>query len=112
MPYSGQFGLKMPQTSPFLKPRSERLWATMLIESATSLYVNVRPVGPSISAGLSASSCARCSTNGVSAVSGMDISGYGPLIIISVLTGFGILQDLQDNSIIKRLKRENPNGRN
>jgi hypothetical protein len=48
-------------------------------------------------------------TNGVSAVSGIEISGYGPLIIIYVRTGFRILQDLQDNSIIKALKRENRN---
>ena len=49
------------------------------------------PVGPSISAGLSLSSVTRWSTKGVSAVLGIVTSGYGPFIIICVLTGF---QDL------------------
>src|SRR5215831_3543869 len=77
MAYSGRLRLKMAETSPFAKPRWARPDAARRTALVSSWYVNMRPLGPSIRAGLSANSSARRSTNGVSGISGMDTSEYG-----------------------------------
>src|SRR5438445_13490886 len=66
----------MAKTSPFWKPRRARLVATWRTDLARSAYVRVRPVGPSIRAGLFPRPSAPASTKVGSEISGMSTSGY------------------------------------
>lgn len=51
--HSGMLGRCRSTTSPSCTPRAANPWATVPIRVLSSLYLIVRPVGPSTSAGLS-----------------------------------------------------------
>ena len=73
--YSGTFGEKIANTSPAPKPRAAKPDASARVMPPSCAYVIVRPLGPSISAGLSPNSAACSSTNDGSDVDGMSMSG-------------------------------------
>ena len=73
--YSGVLGINIANTSPLLKPRSMRPVEKWRIWVASSLKLNVLPLGASISAGRSPSSAARVSTTEAKSEFGKDISG-------------------------------------
>ena len=64
-PYSGQLGAIMATTSPFASPRSNQPLACRRTASSNSAYVIVRPVAPSMKAGLPANRPACSSVYGV-----------------------------------------------
>ena len=76
---SGQLGTNRPSTSPFSNPRLARPAATRSTPAPSCAYVSVRPLGPSISAGLPPSCAALASTKRCNAMSGTVISGCGLL---------------------------------
>src|SRR5207253_3193145 len=75
----------MPRTSPLRKPRAANPAATRRTAAASWRYVIVRPVGPSIRAGLSPRCSASPSTIPCSETSGIVASGYGLRMIAMVL---------------------------
>src|SRR5262245_586559 len=83
--YSGRFGLEIANTSPLAHPRRASPAAVFLTAPASCAYVSVRPVGPSISAGLSPRRAAWRRTYSVIDTSGMSTAGLVLLTIIAVL---------------------------
>src|SRR5918996_1734305 len=67
----------MAKQSPFPKPLALSPAPKACTRPASSSYVIVRPLGPSMSAGLSPNSDAPSNTKAVSGTSGMSTAGYG-----------------------------------
>src|SRR5713101_823513 len=80
--YSGRFGLWIAKTSPLRNPRRSRPAAARRIPSRSCPYVMVRPLGPSISAGLSPSRSAWRSTYSVMETSGIVTAALVLLVIM------------------------------
>ena len=77
------------------KPSREKLEATVRTDRTHSAYVSVRPVGPSMNAGLAPHDSARSRRNGVKATSGMLSGGSGAR---KIMTGGGDYTQLTETT--------------